>query len=74
MLGGLHVPFRKYVDAFPPDLIAVMTAALNAAVKACPGPLSEEQTRLMAQRIVDCASNGVDDVAALTRAALHLRQ
>jgi hypothetical protein len=68
--GGLSVPFRKYVDAFGPEVLDAMTAAFNTALQSAKVPLSECAKREIADSIIERASGGVRDVSELTKVAL----
>ena len=63
------MPFRKYSEAFAPEVLDAMTAAFNAAVQSAQIPLSEIDKKEIADRILARASSGVLDVSALTKAA-----
>jgi hypothetical protein len=56
--------------AFAPDVIAIMTAALRAAVATLPEPVHAMHVDTLAQSILRTASTGERDVAALQRIAL----
>ena len=65
------MPFRGYAEVFSPEVLDAMTAAFNAAVQAAEIPLSETGKQEIAERILQCASSGVEDPAELTTAALR---
>lgn len=56
--------------AFAPDVIAVMTEALGAAVATLPEPVHAAHVDTLAQSILRTASTGERDVAVLQRIAL----
>ena len=56
--------------SFPPDLIAIMTAALKASVATLPEPVSSTQVNLLAESILHTAKAGERDVTVLQRMAL----
>jgi len=56
--------------AFSPEVIALMTEALDAAVAALPEPVSSTNVNLLAQAVLRAAKAGERDVAALQRLAL----
>lgn len=64
------MPFQVHADAFAPETLEVMTAALNTAMKSAPRPLTENEKTVLAHRIVESAADGVVDIGALTRVAL----
>ena len=52
------MPFRKYSEAFAPEVLDAMTAAFNAAVQSAQIPLSEFDKKEIADRILASASSG----------------
>jgi hypothetical protein len=56
--------------AFSPDVIELMTAALDAAVSSLPEPVSSTHVNLLAESILRTAKTGERDVAVLKRIAL----
>lgn len=56
--------------SFPPDLIAIMTAALKASVATLPEPVSSTQVNLLAESILHTAKAGERDATVLQRMAL----
>jgi hypothetical protein len=56
--------------AFSPEVIALMTQALDAAVAALPEPVSSTSVNLLAQAVLRAAKAGERDVAAMQRLAL----
>jgi hypothetical protein len=63
------MPFGKYATAFPPEVVNAMTVAFDIAIRARKNP-SDAEREEMADRILECAAQGVFDVAKLTQAAL----
>jgi hypothetical protein len=62
---------KDFTDAvFAPDVIELMTAALEASVATLPEPVSSTQVTLLAESILRTAKAGEHDVAALQRIAL----
>jgi len=62
---------KDFSDAvFPPDVIELMTAALEGAVATLPEPVSSTQVNVLAESILRTARAGERDVAALQRIAL----
>jgi hypothetical protein len=66
--------FRAMKDfsnaVFSPDVIELMTAALNASIATLPEPVSSTHVNLLAQSILRTAKAGERDVAVLQRIAL----
>lgn len=56
--------------AFPPDMIAVMTSALHAAVATLPEPIHSAHINIIAESILRTAKGGERDLAILQRIAL----
>jgi len=56
--------------SFPPDVVRLMTSALNSAVSTLPEPVRSRQVNLLAESILRTASTGERDVMALQRMAL----
>jgi len=56
--------------AFSPEVIALMTEALDASVAALPEPVSSTHVNLLAEAVLRAAKQGERDVAALQRLAL----
>ncbi|XUM20737.1 hypothetical protein ACRAVF_25115 [Bradyrhizobium oligotrophicum S58] len=56
--------------AFSPDVIALMTQALDAAVAALPEPVSSTHVTLLAESVLRAAKTGERDPAAMQRLAL----
>jgi len=62
---------RDFSDAsFSPEVIEVMTTALDRAVANLPEPVSTTQVNLLAESILRAAKSGECDVAVLQRLAL----
>ena len=55
---------------FPPDLVGLMTAALQGAIATLPEPVSSTHVTLLAESILRTAQAGERDVAVLQRIAL----
>lgn len=56
--------------AFSPEVIDLMTAALDAAVATLPEPVHSSHVTLLAESILRTADSGERDVAVLQRVAL----
>jgi hypothetical protein len=56
--------------AFPPEVIEIMTIALEAAVAELPEPIHSAHVTIFAESILRTASTGERDVAVLERIAL----
>ena len=62
---------KDFSDAsFAPDVIELMTAALNDAVASLPEPVNSTHVNLLAESILRTAKAGERDVAVLKRIAL----
>jgi hypothetical protein len=62
---------KDFSDAvFAPEIIELMTAALDASVATLPEPVSSTQVNLIAESILRTAKTGERDVVALQRIAL----
>jgi hypothetical protein len=62
---------RDFSDAaFSPEVIGVMTAALDRAVADLPEPVSTTQVKALAESILRAAKSGEHDVDVLQRLAL----
>ncbi len=62
---------KDFSDAvFPPDVIELMTAALEASVATLPEPVSSTQVTLLAESILRTAKTGERNAAVLQRIAL----
>jgi hypothetical protein len=68
---GWEAPMRDFSDAaFSPEVIEVMTGALERAVANLPEPVSTTQVNLLAESILRTAKSGERDAAVLQRLAL----
>ena len=56
--------------AFSPEVIALMTQALDASIAALPEPVSSTHVNLLAEAVLRAAKAGERDVVALQRLAL----
>jgi hypothetical protein len=56
--------------SFPPDAIAVMTVAMNAALSTLPHPVSSGHVQSIAETILRTAKDGERDPRVLERMAL----
>ena len=56
--------------AFSPELIEIMTAALEASIATLPHPLASAHVNLLAESILRTAKTGERDIAVLQRIAL----
>jgi hypothetical protein len=56
--------------AFSPEVIALMTKALDDAIAALPEPVSSTHVNLLAEAVLRAAKQGERDVAAMQRLAL----
>lgn len=62
---------KNFSDAsFSPELIALMTEALDAAVAALPEPVSSTHVTLLAEAVLRAAKTGERDSTAMQRLAL----
>jgi hypothetical protein len=57
-------------EAFAPEVIQVMTAALEAAVATLPDPVHSSHVTIIAESILRTAGSGERDAAVLQRIAL----
>lgn len=55
---------------FTPEVIEIMTAALEAAIESLPTPVSAAHVHRLAESILHAAETGERDVGALERIAL----
>ena len=62
--------FRMSVLVFSPEVIEIMSAALEASVSRLPEPVSATQVHYLAESILHNAGRGERDVAVLERIAL----
>jgi hypothetical protein len=56
--------------AFTPEVIELMTAALEASIAALPEPVSSTHVNLLAESILRSAKAGERDIVAMQRIAL----
>lgn len=56
--------------AFPPEVIEIMTTAFEAAVATLPEPVHSSHVAIIAESILQTASDGERDAAVLQRIAL----
>ena len=56
--------------AFPPDVIAIMTVALESALSTLPHPVGSARIRSIAETILRSTKEGERDPAILARLAL----
>jgi hypothetical protein len=56
--------------AFSPEMIEIMTAALEASIATLPHPISSAHVNILAESILRSAKAGERDVAVLQRIAL----
>jgi hypothetical protein len=62
---------KNFANAsFPPEVISVMEAALDAAVVSLPEPVSSTHVQFIAEAILRAAHGGERDPLALQRLAL----
>lgn len=62
---------KDFSDAvFSPDVIELMTAALQASIATLPEPVSSTHVTLLAESILRTAKAGERDIAVLQRIAL----
>jgi hypothetical protein len=64
------VPFHQHTSVFSPEELDMMTTALNAAMRELERMGVEVSQKEVAQRILDCTTDGVFDLKRLKRAAL----
>ena len=62
--------FAAVSEAYSPEVIEIMSAALTACIESLPEPVSATQVHHLAESILDSAARGERDVAALVRIAL----
>jgi hypothetical protein len=62
--------FRMHAVVFTPEVIEIMSAALEASIQHLPEPVSAGQVHRLAGSILYAAETGERDVAALERIAL----
>jgi hypothetical protein len=56
--------------SFPPEMISIMTTALDAAIASLPDPVSATHIQSLAETILRSAKDGERDLATLQRLAL----
>jgi len=56
--------------SFPPDVIGIMTTALNSALSTLPHPVSSAQVNAVSETILRSTKEGERDPAVLARMAL----
>lgn len=62
---------KNFADAtFPPEVIEIMSNALDASVATLPEPVSSAHVNLLAESILRTAGAGERDAAVLQRIAL----
>jgi hypothetical protein len=62
---------KDFSDAiFTPDVIELMTAALEASIATLPEPVSSTHVNLLAESILRTAKTGERDIATMQRIAL----
>jgi hypothetical protein len=62
---------KDFSDAiFAPDVIELMTAALEASIATLPEPVSSTHVNLLAESILRTAKTGERDIATMQRIAL----
>ena len=68
---ALRLPMKNFADAaFSPEMIEIMTAALEASIGTLPEPVSSAHINLLAESILRTAQTGERDAAVLQRIAL----
>ena len=72
--GNLRVTATKYFSdrnvAYSPEVIEIMSLALEASIESLPEPVSATQVQTLAESILDTAGRGERDVGVLERIAL----
>lgn len=68
--GGDDGTVRMSAVVFSPEVIEIMSAALEASINSLPEPVSATQVHYLAESILNTASRGERDVAVLKRIAL----
>jgi hypothetical protein len=62
---------KNFSDAaFSPEMIEIMTTALEASVATLPHPIGSAHVNLLAESILRTAKTGEQDIAVLQRVAL----
>ena len=68
---ALRLPMKNFADAaFSPEVIELMTAALEASIGTLPEPVTTAHINLLAESILRTAKTGERDAAVLQRIAL----
>ena len=62
--------FAAVSEAYSPELIEIMSAALTVCIESLPEPVSATQVHHLAESILDSAARGERDIATLARIAL----
>ena len=55
---------------YSPEVIEIMSAALESSIDSLPEPVSATQVHYLAESILNAATHGERDIAALERIAL----
>jgi hypothetical protein len=64
-------PMKNFSDAaFSPEMIEIMSAALEASIATLPHPASSAHVNILAESILRTAKSGERDAAVLQRIAL----
>jgi hypothetical protein len=66
----MRTPFGSEAVQFSPEMIEIMSAALEASIESLPEPVSAAHVHCLAESILHTASQGERDVAVLQRIAL----
>jgi hypothetical protein len=67
----LRLPMKNFADAaFSPEVIEIMTAALEASIGTLPEPVTTAHINMLAESILRTAKTGERDAAVLQRIAL----
>ena len=68
---ALRLPMKNFADAaFSPEVIEIMSAALEASIGTLPEPVTTAHINLLAESILRTAKTGERDAAVLQRIAL----
>jgi hypothetical protein len=68
---SLRLPMKNFADAaFSPEVIEIMTAALEASIGTLPEPVTTAHINMLAESILRTAKTGERDAAVLQRIAL----
>ena len=68
--GGDDGTFRMSTVVFSPEVIEIMSAALQASIESLPEPVSATQVHTLAESILRTAGRGERNIAVLERIAL----